>query len=57
MNENHDKSKPSVARLATKITPIALGLGMIEGLPAAEQSKRLAKAATSLIKLSQEVLA
>ena len=42
--------KPSVARLATKITPIALGLGMIEGLPPEEQSKRLARLAHEVVR-------
>ena len=46
---------PCVARLATKITPLALGLDWIEGRAPADQVKALIRAAATLAKLAVQI--
>ena len=55
MQNDLPEIKPKAPLLSTKLTPSALGLVMIDGLPPHEQAARLTLAAIRLFKISHEV--
>ena len=55
MTHTESAYKPGIAKLATKLTPAALGLGMIEGLPAEVQAFRMICAAQKLLDMANVI--
>lgn len=59
MPKKHDEIKPftnpKTVKLATKLTPTALGLNLIEGLPPLDQYIRLMAASKILIDLASRI--